>query len=403
VLEEPESRRERGRVSRPARPVGLRQVHPAQLHRGPARCHRTGRSSSRAQRHLGAAQGSRHRHGVPVLRALSADDGRGQSELRAEEPGHAAPRSRSGSTAPPDPADRTLLQRKPARFRAGSASASPSAGRWCATPMCSCSTSRLSNLDAKLRSELRVEIKRLHQKLHNTMIYVTHDQIEALTLADRIAVMKGGKIQQLDDPHDDLQPAAQPVRGRVHRLAVDEFPDGHVAAKGSGFSFPLRRTRNSADGYVADGGVKAADGAILGVRPEHVEIRHEDDVGQRLYPANGRSGGADGRRQPGVGDRSAARRSRRASIPRSVSGRATRCGSASTCRWLRVFDKQTETACKAFADHERSCFPSPPSGCGSNRLIDLAGSWSLADGERGIMRQRSICRATCIRHCSRPG
>ena len=50
----------------------------------------------------------------------------------------------------------------------------------------------LSNLDAKLRSELRVEIKRLHQQLGNTMIYVTHDQIEALTLADRIAVMKGG-------------------------------------------------------------------------------------------------------------------------------------------------------------------------------------------------------------------
>ena len=47
----------------------------------------------------------------------------------------------------------------------------------------------LSNLDAKLRSELRVEIKRLHQRLGNTMIYVTHDQIEAMTLADRIAVM----------------------------------------------------------------------------------------------------------------------------------------------------------------------------------------------------------------------
>ena len=59
----------------------------------------------------------------------------------------------------------------------------------------------LSNLDAKLRAELRVEIKRLHQKLGNTMIYVTHDQIEALTLADRVAVMKGGVIQQLDDPH----------------------------------------------------------------------------------------------------------------------------------------------------------------------------------------------------------
>src|SRR6195952_30502 len=59
----------------------------------------------------------------------------------------------------------------------------------------------LSNLDAKLRSELRVEIKRLHHSLKNTMISVPHDQIEAMTLADRIAIMKNGIIQQLDTPH----------------------------------------------------------------------------------------------------------------------------------------------------------------------------------------------------------
>ncbi|WP_418641498.1 ABC transporter ATP-binding protein [Vibrio chaetopteri] len=60
----------------------------------------------------------------------------------------------------------------------------------------------LSNLDAKLRAELRLEIKKLHKTLNATMIYVTHDQIEALTLADRIAVMKDGIIQQLDSPHN---------------------------------------------------------------------------------------------------------------------------------------------------------------------------------------------------------
>ena len=69
----------------------------------------------------------------------------------------------------------------------------------------------LSNLDAKLRADLRVEIKRLHQQLENTMIYVTHDQIEAMTLADRIAIMKSGVIQQLDDAADHLQPAGQPA------------------------------------------------------------------------------------------------------------------------------------------------------------------------------------------------
>ena len=59
----------------------------------------------------------------------------------------------------------------------------------------------LSNLDAKLRADLRVELKLLHRKLGNTMIYVTHDQVEAMTLADRIAIMKDGVIQQLDDPN----------------------------------------------------------------------------------------------------------------------------------------------------------------------------------------------------------
>jgi ABC-type proline/glycine betaine transport system ATPase subunit/ABC-type glycerol-3-phosphate transport system permease component len=77
----------------------------------------------------------------------------------------------------------------------------------------------LSNLDAKLRADLRVEIKRLHQQLANTMIYVTHDQVEAMTLADRIAVMRGGRIMQLGTPARDLQPPAEPVRGRLHRLA----------------------------------------------------------------------------------------------------------------------------------------------------------------------------------------
>ena len=60
----------------------------------------------------------------------------------------------------------------------------------------------LSNLDAKLRTDLRAEIKELHQTLRNTMIYVTHDQIEAMTLADRIAIMRGGKILQLASPKE---------------------------------------------------------------------------------------------------------------------------------------------------------------------------------------------------------
>ena len=81
----------------------------------------------------------------------------------------------------------------------------------------------LSNLDAKLRSELRVEIKRLHQRLANTMIYVTHDQIEAMTLADRIAVMQGGVIQQLDTPQ------------AIYNRPVNRFVAGFIGSPGMNF------------------------------------------------------------------------------------------------------------------------------------------------------------------------
>ena len=63
----------------------------------------------------------------------------------------------------------------------------------------------LSNLDAKLRVDMRTEIKRLHQRLGTTIVYVTHDQIEAMTLATKIAVMKDGELQQFGTPSRDLQ------------------------------------------------------------------------------------------------------------------------------------------------------------------------------------------------------
>lgn len=63
----------------------------------------------------------------------------------------------------------------------------------------------LSNLDAKLRVQMREEIKRLHQKVRTTSVYVTHDQIEAMTLADRIVIMKGGRIQQIGTPTELYQ------------------------------------------------------------------------------------------------------------------------------------------------------------------------------------------------------
>jgi multiple sugar transport system ATP-binding protein len=137
----------------------------------------------------------------------------------------------------------------------------------------------LSNLDAKLRSELRVEIKRLHANLENTMVYVTHDQIEALTLADRIAVMRGGIIQQLADPKTIYnKPANLFVAGFIGSPAMTMLP-GRVENGGGGPVFAAGAERIPLAGY--DGAAPAEVGrdAVLGLRPEHITIRHGDAEG----------------------------------------------------------------------------------------------------------------------------
>lgn len=137
----------------------------------------------------------------------------------------------------------------------------------------------LSNLDAKLRSELRVEIKRLHNRLKNTMVYVTHDQIEALTLADRIAVMRGGIIQQLAAPQEIYnRPANLFVAGFIGSPSMNFF---HGATVDGGTAFEGGGNKISLDGY--DGGaVGARAKAILGLRPEHLEIVDTPIPGQTL-------------------------------------------------------------------------------------------------------------------------
>jgi len=124
----------------------------------------------------------------------------------------------------------------------------------------------LSNLDAKLRVDLRIELKRLHNQLQNTMIYVTHDQVEAMTLADRIAVMKGGKIMQLGSPDEIYnQPRNLYVAdfiGSPSMNFIEGQLEGNVFKKGE-VTLPM-------DGYeYVDG--QASDGAVtIGIRPEHI-------------------------------------------------------------------------------------------------------------------------------------
>ena len=130
----------------------------------------------------------------------------------------------------------------------------------------------LSNLDAKLRADLRVEIKRLHQKLENTMVYVTHDQVEAMTLADRIAIMKGGAIIQLDSPAVIYnKPANKYVADFIGSPAMN-FLSGRLSG-GNAPQFITDSMNFSVAGYeFIDDVTDSPDAAIwLGIRPEHIQ------------------------------------------------------------------------------------------------------------------------------------
>jgi multiple sugar transport system ATP-binding protein len=124
----------------------------------------------------------------------------------------------------------------------------------------------LSNLDAKLRAELRRELKLLHQTLRSTMIYVTHDQVEAMTLATRIVVMRAGVVQQIGAPGDVYErPANLFVAGFLGSPAMN-FIDGRLDGAGRFLSpvLSLDLPQQAATLPVTE--------AVLGVRPEHIQI-----------------------------------------------------------------------------------------------------------------------------------
>ena len=153
-----------------------------------------------------------------------------------------SPKSTSGSTrsrhARHRPAATTAIR---ASSRAASASASPSAAPSCANPQLFLFDEPLSNLDAQLRDEMRGEIKRLHQEIATTMIYVTHDQIEAMTLADRIVLMRDGAIEQQGAPLDLFErPATRFVAGFLGSPQMSFLP-GMLVRAADGHADPARR------------------------------------------------------------------------------------------------------------------------------------------------------------------
>ncbi len=130
----------------------------------------------------------------------------------------------------------------------------------------------LSNLDAKLRTDLRVELKRLHQRLGNTMIYVTHDQIEALTLADRIAIMKDGLIQQLDTPHAIYnQPTNRFVAGFIGSPGMN-FIDGVLEQKSDRWVFNAGDITIPLTDYAFLQNPQSGQPVEIGIRPEHMFV-----------------------------------------------------------------------------------------------------------------------------------
>jgi multiple sugar transport system ATP-binding protein len=127
----------------------------------------------------------------------------------------------------------------------------------------------LSNLDAKLRVQMRTELEQLHHKLQTTTIYVTHDQVEAMTLGDRIAVMKDGVVQQYAPPQETYDhPNNQFVAGFIGSPAMNFLParasseSGHTVLSGPGYRITLPEERSRQP---------LPEDVVIGVRPEDLD------------------------------------------------------------------------------------------------------------------------------------
>ena len=148
----------------------------------------------------------------------------------------------------------------------------------------------LSNLDAKLRVQMRREIARLHRQLGATMVYVTHDQVEAMTLGDRIVVMHAGRVQQIDAPLALYErPRNTFVAGFIGSPSMN-FITGEIVrdrdpqfrARGGAFVVPLPVEWRETVGQRAPGGGQRGLEVVLGIRPEDVGVAAPSDDGARV-------------------------------------------------------------------------------------------------------------------------
>jgi len=148
----------------------------------------------------------------------------------------------------------------------------------------------LSNLDAKLRVQMRLELRNLHENLGITSIYVTHDQVEAMTLGDRLIVMKDGYADQIGKPLDVYEkPQTAFVAGFIGSPAMNFF-DAVLSTDGSKATFPGVEGLALPDGGFPEQGGQAI---MLGIRPEHLEVADADKGMMQLKVDHVETLGAD--------------------------------------------------------------------------------------------------------------
>jgi ABC-type sugar transport system ATPase subunit len=131
----------------------------------------------------------------------------------------------------------------------------------------------LSNLDAELRVKMRGELVALHNRLKSTMVYVTHDQVEAMTMADRIVVLRDGIVEQTGKPIElYARPRNQFVAGFLGAPQMNFLPGTATDRGGDGFEFAVDENRATIKLGGRARGLRSGEAAVLGVRPEHLQF-----------------------------------------------------------------------------------------------------------------------------------
>ncbi|MFK7792936.1 MAG: ABC transporter ATP-binding protein [Devosiaceae bacterium] len=206
-----------------------------------------------------------------------------------------------------------LLHRKPAQLSGGQRQRVAIGRAMVRDPAVFLFDEPLSNLDAQLRTQMRLEIKKLHRRVKNTIIFVTHDQVEAMTMADRIVIMKDGHIQQIGTPAEVYHaPAntfvAQFIGAPSMNLLAGIYEDGGVTLfNGARVDMPDRAAASGIEvligvrpediGPVADGGDTLLEGSVSVAEPLGAETLLYVDVDGKEVIASG-----SGRNPPKAGD-----------------------------------------------------------------------------------------------------